>query len=147
MRRLSWLVGGCVALGSISACSIYGPDLMGTGGGSGGTSTTSTTTTASTGTGGTTSTGSTTSTTSSTTSTSSTSSTGTGGAGGSPACTIASECPGADTECQKRTCTGGVCGTSNTPSGTMLAAQTAGDCKLAICDGTGNIGSMPDNAD
>ena len=125
-----------MAVGSISACSIYGPDLTGAGGATS-TSTTSATTSASSsgGGGGGGSGGSTT--------TSSSSS----GTGGSPACTSASECPGADTECHTRTCAGGVCGADDKPSGTPIAAQTAGDCKIAVCDGNGGTSSIPDSND
>ncbi len=141
MRRRFWLVGGAVAGVSISACSIYDTNVP-SNGGAGGTSTGSagSTTTAS-------SSSSTTSTSTSSSTSSTTSSSGTGGTGGSPACMAASECPGADTECRKRTCVGGVCGTDDTPMGTTLATQTAGDCKTAICDGAGNIGSTPNNTD
>jgi len=67
--------------------------------------------------------------------------------GGSSGCSAAADCPGQDGECQTITCDGGVCGVSNAAAGTMLAAQTAGDCLLAVCDGQGGITSMNDDAD
>jgi cysteine-rich repeat protein len=65
---------------------------------------------------------------------------GSGGAGGAVAeCMGPADCPGADTECQTRTCAGGQCGFSYAPTGTPIAAQTTGDCLLAVCDGQGAI--------
>jgi hypothetical protein len=141
MRRRSSLLGWAVLVGSISACSIYGPDLTGTGG----SATTSSVTTSSSSSasssgvvGGGGSGGST---------TSSASSSSSGGTGGSPACTAPADCPGVDTECHTRTCVGGVCGADDKPSGTALAAQTSGDCKIAVCDGNGGTSAIPDNND
>ncbi len=57
-------------------------------------------------------------------------------------CNAPTDCPGNDDECKKRTCTANVCGLSFTPANTPLASQTAGDCKQAVCDGSGNIGSI-----
>ncbi len=62
-------------------------------------------------------------------------------------CNVATQCPGTDTECQTRTCSGNTCGANNTAAGTVVAAQTAGDCKQAQCDGAGAIASVNDNAD
>ena len=54
----------------------------------------------------------------------------------------------ADTECHTRTCSAaGVCGISNTPAGTALMAQTAGDCQRAQCDGAGKVVNVADTAD
>jgi hypothetical protein len=60
-------------------------------------------------------------------------------------CTSASQCPGTDTECQTRTCNAGVCGMSYASSGTLVAAQTTGDCKKNVCNGSGAI--VPQNDD
>src|SRR5689334_9698019 len=43
-------------------------------------------------------------------------------------CTVASDCPGADTECRVRTCIDRRCGVSMVPSGTVTPTQVAGDC-------------------
>jgi hypothetical protein len=52
-------------------------------------------------------------------------------------CIVASDCSGTDTDCSKRACNSGVCGTSYPIAGTPLSTQTAGDCLLATCDGAG----------
>jgi len=59
-------------------------------------------------------------------------------------CLAATDCPGMDDACQTRTCTDGVCGKDFTAVGTAIPAQTAGDCKLVVCDGNG---ATTDNAD
>ena len=69
------------------------------------------------------------------------------GAGACVECVSASTCPGLDTECQTRTCVAGACGVSFTPSGTPVAAQTAGDCQQNQCDGAGAVVSAPSNGD
>ena len=69
------------------------------------------------------------------------------GAGACVSCTTASQCPGSDSECRARTCTAGACGTTFTPAGTSLAAQTAGDCQVNQCDGSGNVVSAIANGD
>ena len=69
------------------------------------------------------------------------------GKGDCTGCATGTDCPGMDTDCQTRTCTAGVCGTSNAAAGTVTAAQTAGDCKLQQCDGSGAIVSMAANND
>ena len=62
-------------------------------------------------------------------------------------CNLATQCAGADTECQTRTCSSNVCGVNNTAVGTPTSAQTSADCKKNQCDGAGNIGSSADNTD
>jgi len=62
---------------------------------------------------------------------------GNGGTGGMGGCQDATMCPGVDSECQKRTCTVGVCGVDFIAKDTPLALQTVGDCKTAVCDGVG----------
>jgi hypothetical protein len=62
-------------------------------------------------------------------------------------CNMASDCPGMDTACQTRTCTGGACGLTFQPVGTILAMQVAGDCHVNQCDGAGMIVSVNDAND
>jgi hypothetical protein len=66
---------------------------------------------------------------------------------GSILCSVATDCPGVDTECSTRTCTGGVCGQSHAVYGTALASQTTGDCQKNVCDGTGGTTSIADDTD
>ena len=64
-----------------------------------------------------------------------------GGAAGADAgdggCQSAGECPPNGSECVIPTCVGGVCGADNVASGTPTTAQTAGDCTVVQCDGSG----------
>jgi hypothetical protein len=69
------------------------------------------------------------------------------GAGKCVECNVAADCPGADTECQQRTCTNGVCGVNNAASGTVISAQNTGDCVKIVCDGNGGTTTQNDNAD
>ena len=62
-------------------------------------------------------------------------------------CLVANDCAGVDDECRTRTCTAGVCGLDVKPSGTLLAAQMAFDCKTLKCDGNGNVIPEIDDAD
>jgi Divergent InlB B-repeat domain len=62
-------------------------------------------------------------------------------------CLNPSDCPGIDTECGTRTCNAGSCGFVFAASGTPVASQTLGDCKVAVCDGSGNITSVADDTD
>jgi plastocyanin len=93
------------------------------------------------------STGTTSATTSSTTGSggATTTSSASGGAGGG--CTHASACPGDDGACRERTCTSGVCGFADLPEGTVIGAQTAGDCRRAECDGAGAVVQVADDLD
>jgi hypothetical protein len=75
---------------------------------------------------------------------------GTGGMGTggmSAQCMSPGDCPGQDTECQTRTCNGGVCGVSYAAAGTVVASQTAGDCKKNECDGAGSTVAVNDDTD
>jgi hypothetical protein len=56
-------------------------------------------------------------------------------------------CPMAGTECQMRTCTNEVCGSSFAMAGMPTLLQTAGDCRERQCDGTGKIADAVKNAD
>jgi hypothetical protein len=62
-------------------------------------------------------------------------------------CQQPSDCPGADTECQARTCTAGVCGNSFALQGTLSATQTPGDCLVNECDGMGSVAPVVLNTD
>lgn len=63
------------------------------------------------------------------------------------ACTTATECPGVDTDCQMRTCIGGICGVDYAPDGFPVIEQIAGDCQQNVCDGSGGIATIPDDFD
>jgi hypothetical protein len=63
-----------------------------------------------------------------------------------PQCTTPSQC-GSDTECVTWACTSNMCVPSYTADQTPLATQTAGDCRVVVCNGTGGTRSDPDNAD
>ncbi|HEX3849474.1 MAG TPA: hypothetical protein VHW01_00825 [Polyangiaceae bacterium] len=69
------------------------------------------------------------------------------GAGSCVECVSGGDCPGSDTACSSRTCSAGKCGVSFAPAGTLIAAQTAGDCHVNQCDGAGNIASVVDDSD
>jgi hypothetical protein len=69
------------------------------------------------------------------------------GAGACVGCTAPSECPGADTECQTRTCQLNKCGFSNAALGAPVAGQTAGNCMKNQCDGAGAIAAVIDTTD
>lgn len=62
-------------------------------------------------------------------------------------CNTTSQCPGTDTECQTRSCTGGACGFSFAPNGTPTGSQSPGDCHENRCDGAGGTVNAIDNAD
>ncbi|MBM4397526.1 MAG: hypothetical protein FJ087_17800 [Deltaproteobacteria bacterium] len=62
-------------------------------------------------------------------------------------CTSAAVCPGADSECRKRTCVGGVCGFENEPDGEQVPTQKKGDCIVVVCDGLGGSHNVADDAD
>lgn len=63
------------------------------------------------------------------------------------ACSMASECPGKETECQTRTCDGGFCGVSFSPLGKKVTAQSAGDCRKTVCNGQGLLTQQVDDTD
>jgi hypothetical protein len=71
------------------------------------------------------------------------------GSGHCVQCVDATDCPGADTDCQKRTCTSGVCGIFNEDPGTPTPPQTQtdNDCKRVVCDGNGSATTMADDTD
>ena len=69
------------------------------------------------------------------------------GAGTCNECNDPIQCPGEDTECQTRTCAAGACALSFAPSGTLLASQTQGDCKVLQCNGKGGAEIAIDDLD
>jgi len=64
-------------------------------------------------------------------------------------CVTASDCTDlpADGECHQRRCLEGQCVSSFTPQGTLVQAQSLGDCQVATCDGAGAIVDTPDDGD
>jgi hypothetical protein len=69
------------------------------------------------------------------------------GSGDCVQCLAPSTCPGTDTECQTRTCLNDTCGFLYQPSGTVVSTQTPGDCEQNVCNGTGGITAVADDAD
>ena len=62
-------------------------------------------------------------------------------------CSLASDCPGTETECVHRSCTAGVCGMSLSAAGTVLVQQTVGDCQSRQCAADGTVKMVADNSD
>ena len=62
-------------------------------------------------------------------------------------CLAPDTCPGDETECQFRTCTGLACGLGCNPAGTITSGQITGDCQVSICDGFCKTISVPDDSD
>lgn len=62
-------------------------------------------------------------------------------------CTVAEDCPETGSECVLRVCSTGTCSTEPVPAGTALAMQTASDCRVAVCSGTGNPTFANDDLD
>jgi hypothetical protein len=63
------------------------------------------------------------------------------------ACTMPSQCPKPANECLAAACTNNSCGTSPVAANTPLIAQTAGDCKTAVCNGSGGTTSATATSD
>jgi hypothetical protein len=72
---------------------------------------------------------------------------GAGGTGGMTSCTESSECPGMKTDCKLPFCSAGVCDFFYLPSNTQVAMQSAGDCKVVVCDGGGATKTLEDEQD
>jgi hypothetical protein len=73
---------------------------------------------------------------------------GSGGSGGAPPeCLVPGDCAGEDSECQVRTCDGGVCGVAFEDLGVVVLDQLDGDCLVAVCDGLGGVTTQPDDLD
>jgi hypothetical protein len=62
-------------------------------------------------------------------------------------CNVASDCAGAETECQHRTCAAGVCGIALDAPGTPLALQIIGDCRSRQCGAAGDVVIVDDDSD
>lgn len=62
-------------------------------------------------------------------------------------CSVPSDCPGADGECDTRTCVAATCGRLLAPAGTGLASQVSGDCRRLVCDGSGGTTTVSDDGD
>jgi hypothetical protein len=62
------------------------------------------------------------------------------------ACNVAGDC-GTSTECVTYGCMGNACTTQFTNANTLVASQTAGDCKKNVCDGAGAQTMANDDAD
>lgn len=77
------------------------------------------------------------------------SSAATGGAGGAGGlqCIHPFDCAGADTDCVKRTCTGGRCGEGPVAAGAPTSTQVSGDCMRQVCDGKGGMKLVVDDLD
>jgi hypothetical protein len=69
------------------------------------------------------------------------------GSGQCLGCVDATVCPGQDTFCGQRTCQMNTCGMSYQAAGTALPTQTAGDCMVDVCDGTGGTTAIVDDGD
>lgn len=52
-------------------------------------------------------------------------------------CVTAADCPAPAGTCAIAACTAGSCGTAAAPAGTPVAQQTAGDCAVMTCNGSG----------
>jgi hypothetical protein len=63
------------------------------------------------------------------------------------ACNVAADCPGAETECDHRTCTAGACGNMREAAGTVLTVQATGDCKRRQCAADGTVAVANDDTD
>jgi hypothetical protein len=64
-------------------------------------------------------------------------------------CNSPGQCANQGTVCQSATCVGHACGLANTDSGTPApaGAQTAGDCTVVLCDGSGGTTTAADPND
>ena len=64
-------------------------------------------------------------------------------------CNSPPQCANQGTVCQSATCVGHACGLANTGSGipAPAGAQTAGDCKVVLCDGSGGATTAADPND
>jgi hypothetical protein len=62
-------------------------------------------------------------------------------------CATVADCPGQDSGCAVRACVAGSCTLAFAASGTPAPMQTAGDCHVNECDGTGGTATVVDNTD
>lgn len=68
------------------------------------------------------------------------------GMGNCGTCTKDADC-GTVTECATPRCIGGHCSAELAASGTPTAQQTSGDCKKSVCNGSGSVTTVADDAD
>jgi hypothetical protein len=68
---------------------------------------------------------------------------------GARECSTARDCPrpAGPGECATRVCVAGRCAVEHAEQGTVLAAQTAEDCRKAVCDGEGHAVEIDDDDD
>jgi formylglycine-generating enzyme required for sulfatase activity len=69
------------------------------------------------------------------------------GAGQCVACTNPTQCPTPANECLASACSANQCGTTPVGANTPLVQQTAGDCKIAVCNGSGSTTTIADTND
>jgi hypothetical protein len=62
-------------------------------------------------------------------------------------CRTALDCPDPGRECVERACVDGKCDVAYTKGGVPTVTQVAGDCKKAICDGSGAFSADIDDTD
>jgi hypothetical protein len=62
-------------------------------------------------------------------------------------CVVPTTCPGADNECESRTCINNVCGNPKVAANTPTATQAPGDCHITRCDGNGGTNDAVDDTD
>jgi hypothetical protein len=136
-----------LVLASAATCSIYDPSLVGGGGSGGSTATSGPETTSSATAGGMGGKGSAGGASTTGMTSSSSNDGGAGGSGGMKPCSKDAECTGQATECKKPACLMGTCGFDFTAANTVLMMQTPSDCLKSVCDGMGNVKSVPDDMD
>jgi len=68
---------------------------------------------------------------------------------GTTSCSVASDCPHLSSlgPCEQPVCNAGACDVAPVAAGTRLEAQTAGDCRAAVCDAAGDVASIDDDDD
>jgi hypothetical protein len=62
-------------------------------------------------------------------------------------CRGPADCPGQDTDCQKRACIDGTCTMQNTALNIPIQSQTPHDCMSTVCDGNGGTWTVVDTTD
>src|SRR5215211_1785380 len=69
------------------------------------------------------------------------------GVGNCVPCQAASTCPGQDGACANRTCHNGFCGVATEQAGKVVGGQTDGNCKKSVCNASGGVIVVNDDAD
>src|SRR5688572_5111013 len=62
-------------------------------------------------------------------------------------CATAADCGTTAEDCMVRVCTDGRCVEEPAPSGTLAEADTVGDCRTVVCDGSGTRVVLYDDGD